>query len=477
MPAAKRVVCCSREKGIANPATHRFPNRNGGILPFNIRATPPPSPASPVPPRRNSGAGAIFPGRKSSSATSSSSRKPNTSRSTSTNGNRNWLPRFCAALSGLTAYFLLAGSWSIAVFAVAYLAGGWFTAQEVWERLQQRAIDVHFLMLAVAVGSASIGAWAEGTTLLFLFSLSGALEHFALGRTQKEIRSLFREAPKFATVLDDAGTRTRSHRSSSCVPACGCSSNPARNFPSTPKSSRARPLPMNPISPVKPRPWTKPSATPCSPARSICGARWKRRCCGRRRKVRCKKSSGSSSEAQHQKAPAQQFTDRFGTYYTYIVLGLSFAMFFVWWLGFGLPPFASERGAQRVLSGHDAAGRRLAVRAGAVDSFGGAGGHRVERAARHSVPRRRGGGKTGGGGHGCARQDRHAHDRRIARGNRGEFSTRTRNGDCPARLLARTTFHASARPRDHALRQTAAAGAGRTRTFRIHHRPGPARPA
>src|SRR5206468_12324031 len=84
-------------------------------------------------------------------------------------------------------------------------AGGWYTTQEVWERLQQRAIDVHFLMLAVAVGSASIGAWAEGATLLFLFSFSGALEHFALGRTQREIRSLFKEAPKVATVLDESG--------------------------------------------------------------------------------------------------------------------------------------------------------------------------------------------------------------------------------------------------------------------------------
>ena len=41
--------------------------------------------------------------------------------------------------------------------------------------------------------------------MLFLFSLSGALESFALGRTQREIRSLFRDAPKFATVLDERG--------------------------------------------------------------------------------------------------------------------------------------------------------------------------------------------------------------------------------------------------------------------------------
>jgi Cd2+/Zn2+-exporting ATPase len=47
-------------------------------------------------------------------------------------------------------------------------------------------------------------------------------------------------------------------------------------------------------------------------------------------------------EAQHQKAPSQRFTDRFSTVYTYLVLALSLAMFFVWWLAFGLPPFASS---------------------------------------------------------------------------------------------------------------------------------------
>src|SRR6266581_69329 len=50
-------------------------------------------------------------------------------------------------------------------------------------------------------------------------------------------------------------------------------------------------------------------------------------------------------EAQQQKAPAQQFTDKFGTYYTYIVLSLSFAMFFVWWLAMDLPAFTSKAAA------------------------------------------------------------------------------------------------------------------------------------
>ena len=119
-----------------------------------------------------------------------------------------WKPQLAVAI--LCGLFGLAGFFSaeplkIVAYAAAYLAGGFYPAGEVWRRLQKRTIDVHFLMLAVAVGAASIGAWGEGATLLFLFSLSGALEHFALGRTQKEIRSLFRDAPKVATALDARG--------------------------------------------------------------------------------------------------------------------------------------------------------------------------------------------------------------------------------------------------------------------------------
>jgi len=47
-------------------------------------------------------------------------------------------------------------------------------------------------------------------------------------------------------------------------------------------------------------------------------------------------------EAQRQKAPAQRFTDKFGTAYTYGVLILSLGMFFVWWLGFDQAPFAKK---------------------------------------------------------------------------------------------------------------------------------------
>jgi Cd2+/Zn2+-exporting ATPase len=45
--------------------------------------------------------------------------------------------------------------------------------------------------------------------------------------------------------------------------------------------------------------------------------------------------------AQKLKAPSERFTDRFGTGYTYAVIGGATAMFLLWWLGFGLPAFAN----------------------------------------------------------------------------------------------------------------------------------------
>ena len=51
-------------------------------------------------------------------------------------------------------------------------------------------------------------------------------------------------------------------------------------------------------------------------------------------------------EAQHLKAPSQRFTDKFGTRYTYAILGLALGMFFFWCLVMNLPPFASTASAR-----------------------------------------------------------------------------------------------------------------------------------
>ena len=253
--------------------------------------------------------------------------------------------------SGLCAVFGVAGWWAsgghaglaTGLFAAAYLAGAWFTVQEVWEKLREREIDVHFLMVAVAAGAAAIGEWAEGTALLFLFSLSGALEHYAMERTQKEIRSLFDSAPKSATVLDSAGTEQ-------VVPVADLQTGmrlrikPGEQFPVDAEIVKGETAAdesnlTGEAVPVEKRVgdgllagtlnlWGVVEAVVTRPAQESA----------------LQKIIHLIQNAQRNKAPAQRFTDKFGTRYTYAILGLTLIMFFVWWLGFRHRPFLSVPG-------------------------------------------------------------------------------------------------------------------------------------
>lgn len=242
---------------------------------------------------------------------------------------------------GLAGYFLgRAGfsTWSLVSFIAAFLTGAWFPAEEVLERLRQRAIDVHFLMLAVAAGSASIGAWGEGATLLFLFSFSGALEHYALGRTQKEIRSLFHDAPKVATVMDEGGKETEIPVEQLRV-GMRLLVKPGSQFPVDAEivkgataadesnlTGEATPVEKMVGDGVLAGTLNLWGAVECVVLRPATESA-------------LSKIIKLIKEAQHQKAPAQQFTDKFSTYYTYAALGLSLLMFFVWWLAFDLAAF------------------------------------------------------------------------------------------------------------------------------------------
>jgi Cd2+/Zn2+-exporting ATPase len=262
-----------------------------------------------------------------------------------------WKAQLFAAIlcgiAGLSGYFLKGTPAAQYCYLLAYLAGGWFTAHEVWERLRERAIDVHFLMLAVAIGSASIGAWGEGATLLFLFSISGALEHFALGRTQREIQSLFKEAPKVATVLDASG-RELELPVERLRTGMRLLIKPGAQFPVDAEIAKGRTASDESNLTGEATPVEKTVGdTVLAGTLNLWGAV----------EVLVLRPAKESSlqkiiqlikEAQQQKAPSQLFTDKFGTFYTYGVLGLSLAMFFVWWLGRGLPPFertAAEQSA------------------------------------------------------------------------------------------------------------------------------------
>ncbi len=245
----------------------------------------------------------------------------------------------CGAL-GLAAFLLRGTPASKILFMLSYLAGGWFVVGEIWEGLQERKLDVHFLMLAVAVGSASIGGWAEGATLLFLFSFSGALEHYAMGRTQREISALFKSAPKEATVIENGTERVVSV--SELAAGMRLLIKPGDQFPvdaevvkGTTASDESN---------------LTGEATPVEKAIGDTVLAGTINLWGSVEVTVLRGASESAlqkiirliKEAQHLKAPAQRLTDKFGTTYTYAILLLTAVMFFVWWLVLKRPPFVTD---------------------------------------------------------------------------------------------------------------------------------------
>lgn len=118
-------------------------------------------------------------------------------------------PEMQAALgSGLLMLFAWAASgWSevlsVLLYVISYTVGGWIKAKEGIETLvKERDLDVNLLMIAAALGAASIGYWSEGAMLIFIFAMSGALESYAMERSQKDISSLMALKPATAVRIE-----------------------------------------------------------------------------------------------------------------------------------------------------------------------------------------------------------------------------------------------------------------------------------
>jgi Cd2+/Zn2+-exporting ATPase len=128
-----------------------------------------------------------------------------------------WYARHKELVWSLVAIAFLALAWggewwghmphgtAIALYLASYAFGGFdLVRHAVRSWMKGRfAFDIDLLMLIAAVGAAVLGQWAEGAFLLCLFSLAHALEHFALDRARGAIRALAELAPPQARVLKD----------------------------------------------------------------------------------------------------------------------------------------------------------------------------------------------------------------------------------------------------------------------------------
>ncbi|NWF59069.1 MAG: heavy metal translocating P-type ATPase [Fischerella sp.] len=99
--------------------------------------------------------------------------------------------------------------WALLLLPAAYIIGGYESAREgLTTLIEEKELDVDLLMIVAALGAAGLGLWRreyhliiDGAVLILIFAISGALEGYAMRRTERSIRSLMSLTQDTATVL------------------------------------------------------------------------------------------------------------------------------------------------------------------------------------------------------------------------------------------------------------------------------------
>ncbi len=232
----------------------------------------------------------------------------------------------------------------LALYIAAFLLGGFFTLREAVENLRRRRFEIDTLMLLAAAGAASLGAWAEGALLLFLFALGHALEHHAMGKARRAIEALAVLAPRTALRRTPDGTQEVAVedlalgdvvivKPAARLPADGFVLTGQSGVDQAPVTGESIPVDKSPVpDPAQAR--TAPDRVDASHrvfAGTINGDGLL--------EVEVTHLSGDSTlarvvrmvaEAESAKSPTQLFTDRFQRLFVPLVLLLVFLLLFAW---------------------------------------------------------------------------------------------------------------------------------------------------
>jgi len=87
------------------------------------------------------------------------------------------------------------------IFLVGILLGGFLPARNGLSVLvNAREFDMNFLMTIAVIGASALGTFEEAATVVFLFSFGNALQSYTLDKTRNSIRALMELTPNVALV-------------------------------------------------------------------------------------------------------------------------------------------------------------------------------------------------------------------------------------------------------------------------------------
>lgn len=116
--------------------------------------------------------------------------------------NRNTVASFVLLLFALAAEYGFSAPEPVVtgLYLAAIVVGGWTLFKEGFANLLRFDFDMKTLMTIAIIGAAIIGEWQEGAVVVLLFALSEALESYSMDRARQSIRSLMDIAPNEAVI-------------------------------------------------------------------------------------------------------------------------------------------------------------------------------------------------------------------------------------------------------------------------------------